>query len=64
MVTVYKERYAACKAKTLALYGKVSDALGKVDDGIVRTARKIEEGILKIGVVGEAKSGKSTFINA
>lgn len=61
---VTKDWYTENKEAVLALYAKVAQAIDRLDKGFSETAKKIEERSLKLVVVGKAKSGKSTFINA
>ena len=60
--------YKQNKKQVLALYDeyvKVSEAIGKkIDDSIQEQAKRIRNEIFNLMILGEAKSGKSTFINA
>lgn len=60
-----EEKYSHYKKEALSLYEEYKKALGEeVDSKIEEEAKAIEEEIFNIMVLGEAKSGKSTFINA
>lgn len=61
---VTKDWYTENKESVLALHAKVAQAIDRLDKGFSETAKTIEERRLKLVVVGKAKSGKSTFINA
>lgn len=60
--------YKQNKKQVLALYDeyvKASEAAGKkIDDSIREQAERIRNEIFNLMILGEAKSGKSTFINA
>lgn len=57
--------YSHYKKEALSLYKEYEKALGeKIDSSIKNEAKAIEENIFNLMVLGEAKSGKSTFINA
>lgn len=60
--------YAQNKKQVLTLYDEYVDACTtagkKVDESITRQAEKIRDEIFNLMILGEAKSGKSTFINA
>lgn len=60
--------YKQNKTQVLALYDKYVKACEsagkKVDESIVGQAEKIRDEIFNLMILGEAKSGKSTFINA
>ena len=60
--------YKQNKKQVLALYDeyvKASEAAGKkIDDSIQEQAERIRNEIFNLMILGEAKSGKSTFINA
>ena len=60
--------YKQNKNQVLALYDEYVETCKmsgkKVDESIQEQAKKIREEIFNLMVLGEAKSGKSTFINA
>ena len=60
--------YKQNKSQVLALYDEYVStckmAGKKVDESIAEQAKKIRDEIFNLMIVGEAKSGKSTFINA
>ena len=60
--------YKQNKEQVLALYDEYVNtckASGKkVDDSISEQAKKIRNEVFNLMILGEAKSGKSTFINA
>ena len=60
--------YQEYKKDVLDIYDKFSKVFEgykmKVPDNIAREAKKIEQEIFNLMVLGESKSGKSTFINA
>ena len=60
--------YKQNKKQVLSLYDeyvKTNEAFGKkVDDSIREQAERIRNEIFNLMILGEAKSGKSTFINA
>ena len=60
--------YKQNKKQVLAIfdeYARLSKAVGKeVDESIKEQADKIKNEIFNLMILGEAKSGKSTFINA
>ena len=60
--------YKDNKAQVLKLYDafvKLCETCGKsVDESIVGQAKRIQNEEFNLMVLGEAKSGKSTFINA
>ena len=60
--------YKQNKKQVLELYDKyvkASEAAGKkIDDSIREQAERIRNEIFNLMILGEAKSGKSTFINA
>ena len=60
--------YKQNKKQVLALYDKyvnASETAGKkIDDSIREQAERIRNEIFNLMILGEAKSGKSTFINA
>lgn len=61
--------YEDYKKEVLDIYNEYVNTFkkfkkGKINKSIIETAGKIEKEIFNIMVLGEAKSGKSTFINA
>lgn len=60
--------YKQNKAQVLALYDEYVRTCNmtdkKVDESISEQAQKIRDEIFNLMILGEAKSGKSTFINA
>lgn len=60
--------YNQYKKEVLDLYNdyvKTFESFGKkVDESVIKTADKIKKEVFNLMVLGEAKSGKSTFINA
>lgn len=60
--------YNQYKKEVLDLYNdyvKTFESFGKkVDESVSKTADKIKKEVFNLMVLGEAKSGKSTFINA
>lgn len=72
MITNYRQDYKIAKENTLRLYGDFLDIVKEVgmsdDDTSLKAlreqAKKIEEDRFCLMIAGEAKSGKSTFINA
>ena len=64
----YDYDYNRYKEEVLALYNdyvKTFESFGEeVNESVRKTADKIEKKIFNLMVLGEAKSGKSTFINA
>lgn len=62
---IVKDYYSHYKKEALSLYEEYKKALGEeVGSKIEEEAKAIEKNIFNLMVLGEAKSGKSTFINA
>lgn len=64
----YSANYSKCKNMVInhyEIFEKTMEKLGyEIDNGIKADAEKIKKDVFKIMILGEAKSGKSTFINA
>ena len=63
-----KKDYKQNKLQVLALYDefkKIFEESGKkISENIETQAKKIKDEVFNLMILGEAKSGKSTFINA